>query len=318
MKALNHLRWFYVVLLLDCSTIKAQDSNYTATEATDSDVQSGENALSEEAAICANAEKYVEAFNRRDSQLMASMWSPDAVYMDPRTGEGVAGRDAIREQFDHALAGREDSKLAVAIDSIEFVSPNVAIEKGSTVLKYGNADMEESTYTAVHIKRDGKWLIDRISETQVPAPAPSNYEHLKPLEWMIGSWVDPDEAATVETQCAWTKNRNFITRSFAVVTKEGVEFSGMQIVGWDSVAKQIRSWVFDSHGGFGEGIWTADEENWNIQATGILTDGRKTSATNILKRIDNDSYTWESINREADGELQPNVSAVRILRNVQE
>ena len=90
----------------------------------------------DEAAIRANAEKYVEAYNRRDSKTMASMWSPDAVYMDPTTGEGVVGRDAIAKQFDYVFAGSEDAKLAVTIDSIEFVSPNVAIEKGTADVTY--------------------------------------------------------------------------------------------------------------------------------------------------------------------------------------
>ena len=49
----------------------------------------------DEAAIRANAEKYVEAYNRRDSKTMASMWSPDAVYQDPTTGEGVVGRERL-------------------------------------------------------------------------------------------------------------------------------------------------------------------------------------------------------------------------------
>ena len=28
-----------------------------------------------------------------------------------------------------------------------------------------------------------------------------------------------------------------------------------QRIGWDPAAKQIRSWEFDSEGGFGEGTW---------------------------------------------------------------
>jgi uncharacterized protein (TIGR02246 family) len=268
----------------------------------------------DEAAIRANAEKYVESYNRRDSQTMADMWSPEAVYMDPRTGEGVVGRPAIKEQFDDALAGQEDAKLTVTIDSIEFISPNVAVETGSAVVTYSDYPAEESTYKAVHVKRDGKWLIDRISESEIPLPAPSNYEHLKPLEWMIGSWIDEDEAASVQTDCAWTKNRNFMTRSFAVVSREGVELSGMQIVGWDAANQQIRSWVFDSSGGFGDGVWTAEGDTWTIQSTGTLVDGGKTSATNLLKKIDDNSYTWESINRQANGELQPNADPVMIVR----
>jgi uncharacterized protein (TIGR02246 family) len=272
----------------------------------------------DEATIRANAVKYVESYNRRDSQSMSEMWSPEAVYMDPRTGEGVVGRSAIKEQFDHALAGQEDAKLTVMIDSIEFISPNVAVETGSAVVTYSDYPAEESTYKAVHVKRDGKWLIDRISESEIPLPPLSNYEHLKPLEWMIGSWIDEDETASVQTDCQWTKNRNFMTRSFAVVSRDGVELSGMQIVGWDAANQQIRSWVFDSTGGFGEGVWTVDGDDWTIQATGTLPDGGKTSATNLLKKIDDNSYTWGSINREANGELQPNVDPVMIVRAPEE
>lgn len=276
------------------------------------------NTAADEATIRDNAMKYVEAYNRRDSATMASMWSPEAIYMDPRTGEGVVGRDAIKEQFDYALAGQEDAKLAITIDSIEFLSPNVAIEKGAAIVTYGEHPTEESTYSAVHVKRDGEWLIDRISESEVLSPPPSNYEHLKSLEWMIGSWIDEDETASVQTDCEWTKNKNFMTRSFVVVTREGVELSGMQIVGWDAANEQIRSWVFDSAGGFGEGVWTDEGDIWTIHSTGTLIDGRKTSATNLLKKIDDDSYTWESVNRESNGELQPNVDPVMIVRAPEE
>lgn len=275
---------------------------------------SDEALAADEAEIRANADKYVESYNRRDSQTMSEMWSPDAVYMDPRTGEGVVGRPAIKEQFDYALAGQEDAKLVVTIDSIEFISPNVAVETGSAVVTYSDYPTEESTYTAVHVKRDGKWLIDRISESEVPIPPPSNHEHLKSLDWMIGSWIDEDETASVQTDCAWTKNKNFMTRSFAVTTRDGVEMSGMQIVGWDAANQQIRSWVFDSTGGFGEGVWTSEGDTWTIQATGTLVDGGKTSATNLLKKLDDNSYVWESINRESNGELQPNVDPVMIVR----
>ncbi|HVT27042.1 MAG TPA: nuclear transport factor 2 family protein, partial [Lacipirellulaceae bacterium] len=93
----------------------------------------------DEAAIRANAAKYVEAYNRRDAKTMASMWSPDAVYISRATGEEVVGRDAIAKEIDTALAGAEDGKLSIHIDSIDFVSPNVAIEKGTSEVTYSKA-----------------------------------------------------------------------------------------------------------------------------------------------------------------------------------
>ncbi len=272
----------------------------------------------DESAIRANAEKYVESYNRRDSRTMASMWSPDAVYTDGSTGEAIVGQAAIAKQLDDVFAGAEDAKLKVTIDSIDFVSPNVAIEKGTAEVTYSKSPTEKTEYTAVHVKRDGKWMLDRVTDTEIddkPAePPPSNYEHLKELEWMIGSWIDRDETATIETDCEWCKNRNFMTRSFAVVIGDQVSKSGMQIVGWDPVSKQIRSWVFDSDGGFSQGTWTRKDQKWMVQQTGTLPDGGKTSALNIFTHVDDDSFTWQSINRQVDGEMLPNIDEVLISR----
>jgi uncharacterized protein (TIGR02246 family) len=270
----------------------------------------------DEAMIRENAAKYVEAYNRRDSRTMAEMWSPDAVYMDPTTGQRIVGRDAIAEHFQYVLAGSEDAKLAITIDSIDFVSPNVAIEKGSALVTYSNNPDEKTFYSAVHVKRDGQWFLDRVSEENEPAPRPSNYERLRELEWMVGSWIDnAGEGVSIQTDVEWTKNRNFMTRSFAVVIGDQVDMSGMQIIGWDPVKNQIRSWVFDSDGGFGEGTWVRKDDRWIIQSTATLADGGRATATNILRRIDDDTATWQSVNRTIDGELLPNVSEVPIVRN---
>jgi hypothetical protein len=155
----------------------------------------------------------------------------------------------------------------------------------------------------------------------VPAgPPPSNYEHLKDLEWMIGSWVDSNEEndAAIQTDCSWTKNKNFITRSFAVVIGGEVDMSGMQIIGWDPAEKQIRSWVFDSDGGFYEGKWTAKDDRWIIQQKGTVPDGGKAAEVNIIKRVDDNSFTWRSVQRSIDGDILPDVQEVSIVRKTVE
>jgi uncharacterized protein (TIGR02246 family) len=272
----------------------------------------------DEKAIRDNCDKYVELYNRRDSKSMADMWSPDAVYQDPSTGEGVVGREAIAKTLDEVFAGSEDAKLAVTIDSVEFLSPNVAIEKGTADITYGKGEPEHTQYSAVHVKRDGKWLLDRVSEEMQPEPPPSHYEQLKELEWMVGSWIDDNEGVVIQTDCEWTKNKNFLTRSFAVMIGDQVDMSGMQVVGWDPAAKQIRSWVFDSDGTFGEGTWSRKGDTWSIQQTGVLPDGKKTTATNIITKVDDNSHTWQSINRTVDGELQPSIEEVLVVRQPSE
>ncbi|MGD9636517.1 MAG: SgcJ/EcaC family oxidoreductase [Pirellulales bacterium] len=268
----------------------------------------------DEATIRANCDKYVEAYNRRDSKTMASMWSPDAVYLEPDTGERIEGRENIAKFFDDVFAGMEDAKLTVTINSIDFVSPNVAIEKGTAVVSYSDFPPEETTYSAVHVKRDGQWYLDRVSEEEVAAPPPSHYEELKELEWLVGEWVDADEQASIQTDIEWTKNKNFLRRSFAVVIGDQIDMSGVQIIGWDPAEKKIRSWVFDSEGGFGEATWTHKGNQWFIQNNGTLADGRKSSSLNTLTYIDDNSFRWGSVNREIDGELLPNVEEVTVVR----
>jgi hypothetical protein len=137
---------------------------------------------------------------------------------------------------------------------------------------------------------------------------------LKELEWMIGSWIDQDENSTIQTDCEWTKNQNFINRSFAVVVGDQVDLAGMQIIGWDPAAKQIRSWIFDSDGGFAEGKWTRKGDRWLIQTSGTLPDGSRSSAVNIMTRVDDDSFTWQSVQREVGGDILPNVDEVLVVR----
>src|SRR5262245_21140092 len=272
----------------------------------------------DEAAIRKSDEAYVEAYNKRDAKAVAGMWSPEAVYVDPETGEESVGREEIEKEFSDTFSELKDAKLEIDVKSIKFLSPNVAVENGTARIIRPKEEPDESEYSALFVKRDGKWLLDRVTEEESVGPPPepprSGYEHLKDLEWMIGSWIDQDEDATIQTDCEWTKNQNFINRSFAVVIGDQVDMAGMQMIGWDPAANQIRSWVFDSDGGFAEGKWSRKGDHWVIQQTGTLPDGRKSSETNIVKRVDNNSFTWKSVQRAVGDDLLPDVDEVLIVR----
>ena len=267
----------------------------------------------DEAAIRKADEAYVKAFNKHDAKALADAWSPEAVYLNRVTGAEVVGRAAIAEQFAALFKGQPEVKLDLSVESIQFVSPNVAVEHGTAKTLAPKAGPEEIAYSAVFVKRDGQWLLDRVTDKAKEA-APSRYEQLKPLEWMIGRWVDKDDNVDIETECQWTKNRSFITRSFTVAVQGEINMSGMQIVGWDPAAKTIRSWTFDSDGGFAEATWTCKKDRWFIQNKGVLADGRKASMVNVIKQVDQNSFTWQTVERTAGGELLPNINEVLIVR----
>jgi uncharacterized protein (TIGR02246 family) len=267
----------------------------------------------DEAAIRKAVESYVAAFNQGDAKALAAMWSPEAVYTNPLSGEQVVGRAEIEKQFAAIFADAKGAKLEAKTDSVQFVSPSVGIEQGTAKVIVPDQAPEETEYTAVYVKRDDQWLLDRVTEEEVLV-VPSHYEQLKELEWMIGRWVDQDDDATVVTECNWTKNNNFITRSFTIQIRDRIDMAGMQIIGWDPAAKQIRSWVFDSDGGFGQGTWTKKDKRWYIQQTGILPDGGKSSSVNIITYVDDNTCTLQSVNRTVDGELLPNIEEVKVGR----
>ena len=132
-------------------------------------------------------------------------------------------------------------------------------------------------------------------------------EQLKQLEWMIGDWVDESPEALVVTSYRWTDNQCFILSEFKVQCSGQQEMTGTQRIGWVPLAKTIRSWVFDSEGGFGEGTWTRDGDQWIVKRTGVTRDGKIASSTNVITRVSNDRMTWQSRDRIVGGETTPDM-----------
>jgi hypothetical protein len=137
---------------------------------------------------------------------------------------------------------------------------------------------------------------------------------LDDLDWMVGQWIDQGEDVTIATNCSWTKNGNFLTRSFRVVVDEEVTLEGTQVVGWDPIGRRIRSWTFDSEGGFGQGRWIQDGSRWLVKTSYVLASGERASALNVFTYVDPDTFRWQSVNREVGGELQPNIPEVTVVR----
>lgn len=264
-----------------------------------------------EAALRELGEKYVAAFNQQDSQAIAAFWSPNAVYTNRLTGEQVTGRDAIAAQFTNLFKSSPDAKIQVSIESIRFVSPNVAVEKGVSTFV---ADPPiQIPYSAVYVQQDGKWLLDRVTDTPQPLTR-SHYEQLQPLEWMIGSWVDKDDNVTIQAECKWTKNKNFINRTFSISMNGEVQISGMQLIGWDAGEKRIRSWTFDSDGGFAQATWSNQGQDWYAIRKGRTADGKAVSAVHVIKFVDDNAYTLQAVQRARDGQILPNTAEVMVVR----
>jgi uncharacterized protein (TIGR02246 family) len=264
----------------------------------------------DEALIRKTVESYVAAFNRGDAASLAAYWCEDAEFVSP-AGELFQGRQAIQKGFETFFADNSGAKLKVAITSIQIEGKESALERGTSRVTVADKVLAETQYAARYERQEGKWLLKNAREAD---KAPSHHEQLKELAWLIGEWVDQDDEYSVSTSCQWTKNKNFITRSFAVSGGDLVDLEGTQVIGWDADKKVIRSWLFDSDGGFGVGIWSKRGDAWTIQALRVLPDGRKGTAVNVLTPLGEDSFTLESTGRAIGGEVLPNVGPVTVVR----
>ena len=203
--------------------------------------------------------------------------------------------------------------MTVTIESIRFLGPDTAVEKGVAKVKLPEGDAATGArYTVVHAKRDGTWtMVVGRDDRYVPE---SNEDYLKGLEWLIGDWGLDAKDQPLRIHFEWMAQKNFIKNTY-MLTKDGQSaLTGGQIIGWNPKLRRIVSWHFDAEGGFGNDVWTKDGSKWVIEASGVFRDGAESSSVNILTPIDANSFTWQSVNRTLDGVSLPDTQPVKIVR----
>ena len=268
----------------------------------------------DEAAIRRVVDAFTKAYNAGDSKAIGALFSPDAEIIS-EDGTAQQGREMIEAEFSNVFKDHPKSRIEVEVKSIWFVNPTVAIEEGTSVVTHDPSEpSERSRYEVVHVKTADKWQM--ASARDLPDDTTSAEEQLKQLHWLIGDWVDESPDALVRSSYRWTDNHRFILGDFTVNIKGGLSMTGTQRIGWDPLAKTIRSWVFDSEGGFVEGSWSRDGDQWIIKMTGVSNDGKPASSTSTMTPLPNQKHhmTWESRDRVVGGEKTPNIGPIVITR----
>jgi uncharacterized protein (TIGR02246 family) len=266
----------------------------------------------DEKVILKNQAGYVKAFNAGDAKALAAFWAADGEFVDTE-GKPFKGRSAIAKEFASFFAESKGLKLEVNTDTIRFISPGVALESGtSRVTRTSDGASNVTSYHVVHIKKDGQWQLASVREG--PHVSSSSYEQLRSLEWMIGNWSAKNGAQSLELSCEWTAKRNFILRKYTLKNADGTAKSGVQIIGWDPLAGGIRSWIFDSDGGFGSERWTKEGKKWFLEASAVTRDGAQAAATNILTPLDHDHFNWQSVRRALNQARLPDTPLILATR----
>jgi uncharacterized protein (TIGR02246 family) len=265
----------------------------------------------DEAAIRANVQAFVRAYNAGDAKAVAALFTPDGQAVD-KEGNATEGREAIEQKFAGLFAAAPKKRTEVFVDSVRFLGPDLAVEAGSTRETPGPGETPEyDRYTVLHVKRDGKWQMALARDEE--GEPPTAHERLRPLAWLVGDWVDDGGSVVVVSSCRWSDDGNYLLQEFDLQVQGRDAMRVSQRIGWDPLARRIRSWVFDSEGGFGESVWARDGDVWVIKATFIRPDGTTASATNTLVPAGKDAYVWRSADRVVSDEVVAPVE-VKVIR----
>jgi hypothetical protein len=154
----------------------------------------------------------------------------------------------------------------------------------------------------------------------------SNYEHLEKIEWLIGEmeWTSeaeddvPGVCEKGDKLCGWAEhewvlNKNAIEVHVKIKTategKEVLAYRGM--IGWDAKEGKIVSAGFDSTGGRGMSTWVQDGDSWSLKGKGCNGEGKETSSTLIVAKVDDNHISIHTVDRWEGGEKLPD--GVRVV-----
>jgi uncharacterized protein (TIGR02246 family) len=259
------------------------------------------------AAIREAGESFLKAFESGDAKAVAAHWTPEGEYISD-DGTTVRGRAALETAYAKFFAKNPKLRVEAERDSLRFPSRDTAVAEG-----YFKVHKDKATgpvaarFSALHVREDGKWLLAVLREW------PDEGLSLRDIDWLIGSWEAKRDGLEVHTTYEWDENKVFLRARFTV-KQEGRTLSGTQMIGKDPSLGKLRSWTFEGQGGFGEDVWTRDGQKWVLEAHGVQPDGSTLHATNLLTRLDADTFTWQSTNRKEDDEELPDLPPVKVTR----
>jgi hypothetical protein len=134
------------------------------------------------------------------------------------------------------------------------------------------------------------------------------------VQWLIGEWEAEKGNVTMSTK--WNLGKAFLMQEYKVKEGDG-EMHVIKLLGFDPLTGQMKSWTFDSRGGYGEGLWKREGNSWVGQTAGVLPGGQTGSAVNVLRYVDDKSMVFQTRDREVGGQPLPNAEVKLVRKSAQ-
>jgi uncharacterized protein (TIGR02246 family) len=259
----------------------------------------------EELAIRQAAKNYIEALNKGDLKELLACWLPDGDYVNAR-GERFRAHDLIQREFAQPAAEPQEPRAFQDDAAIRLLTADVALEEGLNGPPMPGTDSGRASYTAIWVKRDGRWLLAAVRECLPAIVAASS--PLERLAWLVGTWSAKADDREYEFVVRRAEGGHFLVGHFKVRRNGETVVQGSQRIGWDAANKTIRSWVFDSQGGYGEAIWGNEGNTWFVDNKGSTADGHRVESIDTYTLNDDGTLTWRVENLRIDGQSMPEVT----------
>lgn len=261
----------------------------------------------EREAIAKATDSFVAAFEKGDAKAMAAHLTENGEYT-AEDGTVIRGRAAIEKEYAGLFAKRKGAaKAEIEVDTIRFPSRDTAIGEGHFKVRIGTAAAVTSKYTVLHVRENGKWLMAVVREWR------GGEASIRDLDWLIGTWTAKRDDTEIVTKYEWWGDKTFIRMEITIKDKTETR-EGFQMIGADASTGQLRSWTFDPDGSFGEATWTLDGKKWVVDSAGVLTSGEVLTATNIFVPLDDNTFTFQSVQRTMGDVAAPDIGPVRVTR----
>lgn len=253
-------------------------------------------------------EATLKAFNAADANAVAALFMDSGELVD-ENGNVYTGKGEITGLFKAFFEKFPKAVLEMEVTSLRPIGDSLAVEEGVRRITSGNgAVAAQLRYEAVRDKVGDRWPIASYREFN-DDPSPTPQDMLQPLSFLIGEWVDESPEGRTTITYRWSEDGNFILGDYVLSVGGDAESRSTQRIGWDPVEGTLRSWTFDSDGGFSQGEWTQIDNGWVSKSEATIPDGTTASATVILLVKDQDHFVVRSTDRivaggeEADFEL---------------
>jgi uncharacterized protein (TIGR02246 family) len=267
------------------------------------------------AAINAAIAAYAAAFNKGDAAAVAGHWTEDAEYIAD-DGTVLKGRAAVADRFKALFADKQGLTMAVTPTAVKLLGSSAALVDGTAKIIDPKAGADASPFESAWVKgADGRWMLSRVRDLSILDDGDTNYEYLKELEWMVGEWTSESATVVVTMTCRWDKNQNFLVHDQTVKVGGKDAVTVTKYIGWDPAEGRMRSWVFDSAGGFGSGMWSRAGNEWTEEVEFRNRGAADGSARNLWRFGDDTHFEWRSVDRELDGQPVAD-AAVKFVRKV--